>query len=357
MKTLSVVGARPQFIKAAVISQVLKNILSHVLVHTGQHYDNGMSRIFFKDLSVSDPDYDLGVGSGTHAVQTGLMLERLERVLVKESPDLVLVYGDTNSTLAGTLAAVKLNIPVGHVEAGLRSFNRNMPEEINRLLTDQVSDLCFCPTQTAVNNLVKEGITQGVYLTGDVMFDAALWFADDSEKRATALSDLNIEKKMYHLCTLHRAENTDSKDRLKTIIDALVESGEVIIFPVHPRTRKSLQKYGLMGKLTEVKNIIMSEPIGFLNMIQLEKHAKKIITDSGGVQKEAYFYQVPCITLREETEWIETVQESWNVLVGADKEKILQAIHTFSPHSKQQPLFGNGHGAEQIGDIVQDRFL
>ncbi|MBN2030807.1 UDP-N-acetylglucosamine 2-epimerase (non-hydrolyzing) [bacterium] len=357
MKTLSVVGTRPQFIKAAVVSRVLKNILHHTLVHTGQHYDNGMSYIFFNDLGISRPDCDLGVGSGSHGVQTGLILERLEKVLVEQKPDLVLVYGDTNSTLAGMLSAVKLNIPVGHVEAGLRSYNRNMPEEINRLLTDHGSDFYFCPTQTAVDNLRKEGIMQDVHLTGDVMFDAVLRFANDSEKYATVLSDLKVEKKDYHLCTLHRAENTDCKDHLKTIVEALVESRELIVFPIHPRTKKSLQAYGLMETLKEAKNIIMSEPVGFLDMIQLEKNARKILTDSGGVQKEAYFYQVPCITFREETEWIETVQDSWNILVGADKEKILQAIHAFAPHSKQRTLFGNGNAGEQIRDIIQARFL
>ncbi len=331
--------------------------MHHVLVHTGQHYDNTMSQSFFNDLQIPYPDYDLQVGSASHAVQTGLILERLEKVFIKESPDLVLVYGDTNSTLAGMLAAVKLNISVGHVEAGLRSHNRNMPEEINRLLTDHSSDFCFCPTQTAVDNLKKEGITQGVHHTGDVMFDAALRFADDSEKHATVLSDLNIEKKAYYLCTLHRAGNTDYEDRLKTIVEALVESREIIVFPIHPRTKKLMQAYGLMEKLEETNNIIISEPVGFLDMIQLERNAIKILTDSGGVQKEAYFYQVPCITLREETEWVETVQDSWNVLVGADREKIFRAMRTFLPHTKQRSLFGQGDAGERIGDIIREQFL
>jgi UDP-N-acetylglucosamine 2-epimerase (non-hydrolysing) len=232
-----------------------------------------------------------------------------------------------------------------------------MPEEINRLLTDHCSDYCFCPTVTAVDNLRKEGITQGVYQTGDVMFDVALRFATDSEKHSAILSDLNIQKKKYDLCTLHRAENTDSENRLKTVVETLVESQEVIVFPIHPRTRKSLKKYGLMKNLTSATNIISIEPVGFLHMIQLEKNAGKIITDSGGVQKEAYFYRVPCITVREETEWIETVEDGWNILVGTDKEKIRTAIKTFAPKSEQRSLFGKGDAAEKIRDIIQDQFL
>ncbi len=357
MKIVAVTGARPQFIKAVVLSRVLRKVFKEILVHTGQHYDVNMSQIFFDELKLPLPDYYLEVGSGSPAYQIGLMLERLEKVLVEEKPDLVLVYGDTNSTLAGMLAAVKLNIPVGHVEAGLRSFNRNMPEEINRLLTDRCSQYLFCPTLTAVDNLCKEGIVQGVYQTGDVMYDAALYFGIYSEKHSNILSYLGIESKGYCLCTVHRAENTDCKERLQSIVHALIEAKEKIVFPVHPRTQKALEQYGFIDQLKSAKNILLLDPVGFLDMIQLEKNAKKILTDSGGVQKEAYFYQVPCITLREETEWIETVQDSWNVLVGVNKGKILHTIETFSPQSKQRKFFGEGNAGEQIRDIIVKEFL
>ena len=357
MNIVTVIGARPQFIKAVVVSRVLRKVFKEIIVHTGQHYDVNMSQIFFDELKLPFPDYYLEVGSGSHAYQTGLMLERLENVLVEEKPDFVLVYGDTNSTLAGALAAVKLNIPVGHVEAGLRSFNRRMPEEINRLLTDHCSDYLFCPTRTAVDNLGKEGIFQGVYQTGDVMYDAALHFGIYSEKHSNILPYLGIKPKAYCLCTVHRAEKTDCRDHLKIIVETLIESGEVIVFPIHPRTKKSLEQYGFIENLKSAKNVIILEPVSFLDMIQLEKNAKKILTDSGGVQKEAYFYQVPCITLREETEWVETVQDSWNVLVGVDKEKILNSIETFSPSLKQRKIFGEGNASEEIRDIIVDEFL
>jgi len=352
LKVVSIVGARPQFIKAASLSRVLREEMKEVLVHTGQHYDDNMSRIFFTELGLTEPDYNLGVGSGSHGYQTGIMLERIEEVLIKEKPNFVLVYGDTNSTLAGALSAVKLHIPIGHVEAGLRSFNRTMPEEINRILTDRCSSMLFCPTETAVKNLRREGITQGVYLTGDVMYDAALRFGKIAEKPSTILSDLGVTPKTYLLCTVHRVNNTDFYDNLKGIVQALVEAGDTVFFSVHPRTKKFLKTYGLIESLKNSPNVRIMDPVSYLDMIQLEKNARKILTDSGGVQKEAYFYLVPCITLREETEWIETVKEGWNILVGTDTRKILQAIQTFLPSSNQSMLFGDGHASEKIADLI-----
>ncbi len=354
LKIVSIVGARPQFIKAAPLTRVLREKMKEIFVHTGQHYDDNMSRIFFTELGLTEPDYNLGVGSGTHGYQTGAMLERIEEVLIKEKPNFVLVYGDTNSTLAGALAAVKLHIPIGHIEAGLRSFNRTMPEEINRVLTDRCASMLFCPTETAVKNLRKEGITQGVYLTGDVMYDAALQFGKIAEKRSTILSDLGVIPKTYLLCTVHRVNSTDFYDNLKGIVQALIETEEAVLFSLHPRTKKFLKTYGLIELLKNSSNVRLIDPVSYLDMIQLEKHAKKILTDSGGVQKEAYFYKVPCITLREETEWIETVKEGWNILVGTDSKKILQAIETFLPSSNQSTLFGDGHASEKIVDLVYD---
>lgn len=352
VKVVSIVGARPQFIKAAPVCRVLRETMTEVLVHTGQHYDENMSRIFFDDLGLPRPDYDLEVGSESHAVQTGLMMERIERVLIDEEPDLVLVYGDTNSTLAGALAAAKLCIPIGHVEAGLRSYNRKMPEEINRLLADHCSDLLFCPTDTARKNLEKEGITERVFLTGDVMYDVALEFGKLADEQSRILTELGIDKTTYLLCTVHRAHSTDHRDHLSGIVDALVKAGDTVIFPVHPRTRAALENFNLLKNLKESSNVVVTQPISYLDMIQLEKYAKKILTDSGGVQKEAYFYRVPCITLRDETEWVETIEDGWNILVGTDTSRILKAVQTFSPASDQRSLFGNGRAAVKIGEII-----
>ncbi len=352
IKIVSIVGARPQFIKAVPVCRILRETMTEVLVHTGQHYDENMSRIFFDDLGLPRPDYDLEVGSGSHAVQTGLMMERIERVLVDEKPNLVLVYGDTNSTLAGALAAAKLCVPIGHVEAGLRSYNRRMPEEINRLLADHCSELLFCPTDTARKNLEKEGITENVFLTGDVMYDVALEFGNVADKQSRILTELGLDKTDYVLCTVHRAYSTDHRDHLSGIVDALMSTCDRIVFPVHPRTRAALERYDLLDRMEAAEHIVITQPVSYLDMIRLEKNAKKILTDSGGVQKEAYFYRVPCITLRDETEWVETTEDGWNVLVGTDTSKILQAIQTFSPASDQRFLFGDGKAAVKIGEII-----
>ena len=354
MKIVSIVGARPQFVKAAALSKKLREKFTEVLVHTGQHYDSNMSDVFFKELGIPEPDYNLGIGSGSHGEQTGKMLIEIEKVLLKEEPDLVLVYGDTNSTIAGSLAAAKLHIKVAHVEAGLRSFNRIMPEELNRVVTDHLSDLLFCPTETAVENLKKEGITKGVFNTGDVMYDAVL----TNSKRLTAnrkkeiLKTYHLKPRTYLYATVHRAENTDNPENLKNIFTALAESGEPIVFPIHPRTRKAISNLQLA--INKLPNIKFVEPVGYLKNLVLMENAQKILTDSGGVQKEAYFLNVPCITMREETEWIETVDDGWNVLVGSDKEKILDAIGSFAPSGKQSNHFGIGKASDKIAKIISD---
>lgn len=348
MKIVTIVGARPQFVKAAPVSKALRKDHRELILHTGQHYDENMSRIFFDELEIPRPDKNLEIGSNSHARQTAAILVGVENYLQQEKPDLVIVYGDTNSTLAGTVAASKLCIKIAHIEAGLRSFNRTMPEEINRIVADRLSDVLFCPTETAVINLKKEGMTGRVFNVGDVMFDAALNFAPMADAKSKILDRLGIAPKRYALMTLHRAENTDDVEKLTAIVDAVVESEKTIVFPVHPRTRKYLAEYSLSDKLNQAEHIILTEPVSFLDMICLEKNAKQILTDSGGVQKEAYFYKIPCITLRAETEWVETVDDGWNCLVGADREKISEAILNFSPNTPQKGHFGDGTASGKI---------
>jgi UDP-GlcNAc3NAcA epimerase len=346
MKILTVVGARPQFIKAAPVSRAIREQADEVLVHTGQHYDKSMSDVFFAELHIPVPDYHLHVGSKSHGAQTGEMLAKIEEVILKEKPDCLLVYGDTNSTLAGALAASKLHVPVAHVEAGLRSFNKRMPEEINRILTDHVSKWLFCPTETAVNHLQTEGIHKGVYLVGDVMLDAVLYNSKLANEKSSVLKELNVGPKEYVLITLHRAENTDDPARLSQIISALNELPLPAVLPLHPRTKGKMAQMGLSIRNPNVKLI---EPVGYLDMLQLEVNAKKILTDSGGVQKEAFFAKVPCITMRDETEWTETVELGANLLVGADPSKILDAVENFTvDFSLVKEVFGDGHASEKI---------
>lgn len=347
MKIITVVGARPQFIKAAAVSRILRKMNNEILIHTGQHYDKNMSEIFFDELDIPRPDYNLGIGSGNHGAMTGSMLIKLEEIYLKEKPDMVLVYGDTNSTLAGALCASKLLIPVVHIEAGLRSFNRSMPEEQNRVLTDHISEILFAPTETAVKNLSTEGLNRNVYNVGDVMYDAILEFRMLADKKSHVLEELNINDE-YILATIHRAENTNDYGRLKNIIDAWNESGKNIILSLHPRTKKYIEEYEL--KLNS--NIKVIDPVGYLDMIKLESNASKIATDSGGVQKEAFFMKKPCITLRDETEWVETVKNGWNMIVGTDKSKILDALNNFEPCTAQEKIFGDGHAGEKITDII-----
>jgi UDP-N-acetylglucosamine 2-epimerase len=346
MKIVTVVGARPQFIKCAPVSREVRKVATEVLVHTGQHYDDNMSAVFFGELSIPGPDYYLGVGSGSHGLQTSEMLKRIEEVLLKERPDIVLVYGDTNSTLAGALAAAKLHIRVAHVEAGLRSFNRRMPEEINRVLTDHISDFLFCPTGRALKNLEREGITKGVHLVGDVMYDAVLEYGRRAEERSKILDRLELTPKSYALATVHRAENADDPQRLRSIFEALEEmaaDGWPVIVPVHPRTRKQLESLSV-----GVNCLQLIDPVSYLDMLLLEKEAKIILTDSGGVQKEAFWFRVPCVTLREETEWVETVESGWNVVVGCEAKRIFEAASRRPPTTPLLPPYGDGHAANHI---------
>lgn len=349
MKIASIVGARPNFIKLAPVSREIRKKMEEVIIHTGQHYDYEMDRIFFKELGIPDPDYHLGIGSGTHGHQTGEMLKVIEEILLKEQPDTALVFGDTNTTLAGALAATKLHIPVAHVEAGLRSFNKKMPEEVNRVLVDHCSDFLFCPTKTAVENLHKESIVDGVSLTGDVMLDILQECIHIAEKSSKILEELELRPKEYFLATVHRAENTDDPEKLQNIAEAL-SSIQNVIFPCHPRTRKCLEDLRIWDQMRESVQII--NPVGYLDMLLLEKNAYKILTDSGGVQKEAYMLQKPCITMRDETEWVETVEDGWNLLVGSDKNNIIKAANDFEPTREQRDVFGSGDASRRTVETI-----
>ena len=348
MKVLTVIGARPQFIKACMLSKAFQSSgkVREVLVHTGQHYDDNMSRVFFDQLKLPKPDYYLGAGSDTHGRQTGMMLMELEKVMLQEKPDAVLVYGDTNSTIAGALAAAKLHIPVAHVESGLRSFNKKMPEEINRIVTDHVSAWLFCPSRTAVENLKNEGIVNGVYETGDIMYDAVLYFKPQAQKHSSIISDLGLSAKGYYLATIHRAENTDDPDKLKSLLTAFNQLKKPVLLPLHPRTKHKIQQWQLDHLLTE--RIKTAEPFNYFDMIAAESQAEAIFTDSGGVQKEAYMLGIPCVTLREETEWVETVRAGWNQITGAGTDRILKAEQLIKIPAEQPALFGDGTASEEI---------
>lgn len=349
MKIVTVVGARPQFIKAGPVSRELRKRHTEILVHTGQHYDENMSDVFFRELDIPDPAYHLNVGSGTHGVQTAAMLTGIEGILLDEKPDWVLIYGDTNSTLAGALAAAKLHIPVAHVEAGLRSFNRSMPEEINRVMADHISGLLFCPSQAAVDNLRAEGVTEGVHLVGDVMHEALLFAVERSKGRSDVLQRLGLSEKRFLMATVHRAENTDEPVRLSSILSALSQLNEPVIFPVHPRTRKAI---GNSGFKSQVPALRLLDPLGYLDMVRLMSSARMILTDSGGIQKEAYWLGVPCVTLRDETEWVETVAAGWNVLTGADTARIVKAVSRHVVPAARPPLYGDGHAADRMAGIL-----
>lgn len=347
-KIVTIVGARPQFVKIPLISREIRKFATEVIVHTGQHYDDNMSAIFFKDLNIPMPDYNLGVGSASREEQIQEMQVKIEEVLLKEKPDMILVYGDTNSTLAAAKVGKKLDIPIAHVEAGMRSYNLDMPEELNRVEADQISTLLFCSTESAVQNLKKEGITKGVYWTGDVMNDIQKKVSSN-EYQASSLEKLNLESKEYILATVHRQANTDIKENLTNIIEAFNAIGATIVFPMHPRTKKYIKEYGL--ELSS--NIKVIEPLGYQEMIALETNARLILTDSGGVQKEAYVAKVPCVTLRDETEWTETVESGWNQLAGADTQKILELVKNF-PQPKNHPEFlGDGTAYIKIVQIIE----
>jgi UDP-GlcNAc3NAcA epimerase len=326
VKIVTVVGARPQFIKAAAVSRVIReqyaSELEEVLVHTGQHYDENMSKVFFDELDIPHPKYNLQISGGQHGAMTGRMLEAIEKVLLEERPDWLLIYGDTNSTLAAALAAAKLHIRIAHVEAGLRSFNMKMPEEINRILSDRISSLLFCPTEGAVSNLKREGFEQGIHNVGDVMYDVALYYRERAREESKISQQLKVASGNFALATCHRAENTDDPKRLGNILSALEEINKSlpVVLPLHPRTRKLIEIYGYGRR---IDSLILTDPLPFLDMVALEQGSKFILTDSGGVQKEAFFYGVPCITMRDETEWIETIQCGANHLIGADCEAIV----------------------------------
>jgi UDP-GlcNAc3NAcA epimerase len=350
MKIVNIIGARPQFIKAATISRAISDYnhrmpdpssLLEIIIHTGQHYDDEMSAIFFRELEIPKPNYNLNIGSGSHGWQTAQMLMGIEEVLLKENPDVVLIYGDTNSTLAGALAAAKLHIRIAHIEAGLRSFNRVMPEEINRVVADHLSHLLLCPSQVAVNNLSAEGISKGVTIVGDVMADALQFAVGKVKTRLDIEKKYHLKNKKYLLATIHRAENTDNKERLQNIFSALNSLEETIVLPIHPRTKKMLQDINFQIK----SHVRIIDPVGYFDMIALENSARRILTDSGGIQKEAYWLKVPCITLRDETEWVETVENGWNKLTSANATAIIDAVLNFMPPPTQAPLYGDGQVA------------
>ena len=362
LKIVTIVGARPQFVKAAAVSRALatfneqSNNLSfeEQIVHTGQHYDENMSKVFFDQLGIPHPSINLEVGSGSHGRQSGVMLEKIESVLLKSRPDWVLVFGDTNSTLAAALAAAKIHIPVVHVESGLRSFNRQMPEEINRVVVDHISSILFCPTDTAVQNLANEGITEGVYQVGDVMYDSVLFNTSLAERSSTILDQLELKSKFFYLATIHRPENTDNKDRLDSILDALDRIDMPVLLPMHPRTRDILG-----ARLDEIgSGIRITDPVSYLDMLMLEKNARVILTDSGGMQKEAYWANVPCITLRDETEWTELVKAGCNRVVGSDTSAIIDAVGKAENEAANgfvtnaSKLYGDGHSAEKIAAVL-----
>jgi len=362
MKLVTIVGARPQFVKAAAVSRaiVARNAslgiaaMQEFLLHTGQHYDEVMSGVFFRDLELPEPNEHLGVGSGPQGWQTGRMLTGIEEILLRERPDWVLIYGDTNSTLAGALAAVKLHIPLAHVEAGLRSFNRRMAEEHNRVVSDHLSTLLLCPTRTAVENLRREGIDgASVENVGDVMYDSILHYTGVADKLSDVLHRLKLNPGNYGLVTIHRAENTDDPVRLKNIfkgLEQIVREGLPLVLPLHPRTRKVLDKSSSSSLVPRSSSLLLTDPLPYLDMLLLEKSAKVILTDSGGVQKEAYWLRVPCVTMRDDTEWVETVEAGWNMLVGADPDRIVDAVHSAKPGKTGADYYGDGHAA---GRVVQ----
>ncbi len=356
MKIAIVVGARPEFIQCNLILKEINKKGKGILIHTGQHYDYKMSKLFFDQLHISEPECYIGVGSGNPGEQTGKMLIGIEKVLLNERPDLVLVSGDTNSTLSGALVAVKLHIPVGHMESGLRSFDKTMPEEINRIIVDHCSSILFAPTKTAVKTLKKEGIIENVFLTGDVMYDVLI----ENKKiagKSKILDDLKVKPKEYLLMTIHRQSNTDNTENLKNILSAISDVETTIIFPVHPRTKKIIEKNHFDEIIWKNENIKIIDPVGYIDFLCLEMNAKKILTDSGGIQKEAYLLKVPCITLRENTEWIETIEDGWNILAGTNKKKIIEYIKEFEPNKEQKKPFGDGSASKKICKIINNIVL
>src|SRR3954470_13064318 len=349
MRIVTVIGNRPQFVKAAAVSRPLRERHEELIVHTGQHYDDELSRIFFEELGVPAPARELHIGDGSPTSQTGRMLSALEPVLDELRADMVLVYGDTNSTLAGALAAAQRHVPVAHVEAGMRSFDRRMPEELNRVLTDHASDLLLCSTETAVANLEREHVAGRVELVGDAMADVTLAFAPIAEQRSTALADNGLEPNGYYAVTAHRAGNVDDPARLERIVELLEALPLPTVFPVHPRTRARLEAAGLLPRLAGVR---LTPPLGYLDFLTLARNARAVLTDSGGVQKEAYLLGTPCVTLRDTTEWVETLETGWNVLVDLDTAAALGALERPRPGGERPELYGGGRAGRRIADAV-----
>ncbi|MFC7213284.1 non-hydrolyzing UDP-N-acetylglucosamine 2-epimerase [Saliphagus sp. GCM10025334] len=351
MHVCTVVGARPQFVKAAVVSPAVRERGEETLIHTGQHYDEELSDVFFDELEIPTPDYNLGVGSGTHGAQTAEMITGIERILERVSPDVLLLYGDTNSTLAGAIVGSKADVTVAHVEGGLRSYNREMPEEVNRVVTDHTTDLTFAPSERAEDNLAAEGVTGGVHVTGDVMYDVLLQAIDRARERSTALETLDLEPGSFVLATVHRASNTDDRDVLESIVDGLASAPYPVVFPAHPRTVSRLESFGLWERTTDELEVI--DPVGYLDFIRLVEAAERVATDSGGVQKEAFFLETPCVTLRRETEWVETVACGWNELVGPSRPRIERALERDRSHDSRPEPYGDGNAAERIADLLE----
>lgn len=348
MKFLTVIGARPQFIKAAPLSREIRKRHREILIHTGQHYNYGMSQQFFRELKIPRPDYNLNVGSGLHGAQTAAMLAKLEAVVIKQKPDAIIIFGDTNSTLAGALIAAKLHIPLAHIEAGMRSFNRMMPEEVNRVVADHLANIHFCSTKTAMENLKKEGVNSGLYMVGDIMYDAMKDILPTPSQTNRITKGLSLVSGNYLFVTIHRAENTDNTKNLSAIMDALLSSGKKAVFPVHPRTEKKLKEISLWDKLKRSENILLIPPQGYQESLALQSAAYAVITDSGGIQKEAYLLKTPCLTVRHETEWVETLKTGWNHLVGPDKKRILKALACLKPPVSHPNLYGQGNAARLI---------
>jgi len=349
MKIAYVVGARPQFIKLAPLSKLLRNEFDELIIHTGQHYDKNMSELFFQDLGIPKPDYNLNINAGNHGEQTGRMLIQIEKVVLGEKPDLIIVFGDTNSTLAGALVGSKLQIPVIHVESGLRSFNKTMPEEINRIVADHISDYLFAPTRTSVDNLYNEGLKDKVTLTGDIMVDALINNIKYAKERSAILESYNIQKNNYYLITLYRPYNVDNPLKLSKILNKISGLDKKTIFPIHPRTRKVIEKNNILVP----DNVIIISPVGYIDFLSLEYFSKKIITDSGGIQKEAYILKKPCITIRQETEWVETVKGGWNVLIDVDSPDFVNTIEMFNPSQEQNDIFGRNVAQKMFNKILE----
>jgi UDP-N-acetylglucosamine 2-epimerase len=351
MRIVTIIGNRPQFVKAAAVSRRLRESHDELIVHTGQHYDDELSRVFFDELGVPAPDRELGAGSGSNVAQTARILAALEPVLAELDPELALVYGDTNSTLAGALAAAQAGFRLGHVEAGMRSFDRSMPEELNRVLTDHASDLLLCSTETAMGNLRREAARGDAHLVGDVMADVSLAFRDIAEERSRATEELGLEPGGYLVVTAHRAGNVDDPERLRLLVELLEALPLRTVFPLHPRTEARLEAADLLGRLREAREIELTPPLGYLDFLKLARHARAVLTDSGGVQKEAYLLAVPCVTLRDTTEWVETVDAGWNVLVDLDRERALEALER-RPPAERPELYGGGRAAERVVEVV-----